>query len=67
LGLLGFSASDEHAQEYAIKFWRFCLDGVDEGDYKQDTSALLFKYGFGSHKDLVPYTANNIVDRLSPT
>jgi hypothetical protein len=62
---LGGTWDDDRLFEWFVEFWRFCSDDDLDKDSIQRLSRSLTMYTIRDRFDIVPFTANDIIDRLS--
>lgn len=47
------------------KWWMYCLADSLPDDYNDFVNSISFRYHFNERKDIITYTANDVIDRLT--
>ena len=64
LGLDATKLGEERRNEWTVKWWRYCTDPQAEKDLVQHFDRDMARYNYSSRFAIVPYTANDVIDRL---
>src|SRR5680860_400297 len=57
---------DERLSNWFVDYWRFCSDENLDQEAIQRLARGLIRYGIDDRFDILPFTANDIIDRLRP-